>query len=208
MLDAEGWDRRYAAKDCVFSVEPTPVVTELVAPLTPGRALDLAAGEGRHALWLAQRGWQVTAVDFSRVGLERAAARGHGLGVNIDCVRANLYDYRPRRGAFDLVLIAYMHPEPGERATVFGYAARALRPDGRLLVIGRDLADLTAGYGPSDPDRRFTVERLAGALPAGLELERCEQVRREREGPEGPVSLIDTVAWARRTSATGPRLAR
>lgn len=198
MLDADGWDRRYEAKERVFSTDPTPIVEELAAVLAPGRALDLAAGEGRHAVWLAQRGWRVTAVDFSRVGLRKAAARAKALGVEMDCVHADLYEYRPPPDAFDLVLLSYMHPEPGRLASVFGCAAHALRPGGHLLVVGRDLADVSAGYGPSDPDRRFTVERLAGALPRDLELERCEQLTRERHDPEGPRALIDTVAWARR----------
>ncbi|MDQ6750124.1 MAG: class I SAM-dependent methyltransferase [Actinomycetota bacterium] len=207
MLDADGWDLRYAARDRVFSVEPTPVVKELVSPLAPGRALDLAAGEGRHAVWLAQRGWRVTAVDFSRVGLDKAAVRAQELGVKLECVQANLYDHRPALDSFELVLIAYMHPEPDQRAAVFGHAARALAPGGHLLVVGRDVADLSAGYGPSDPDRRFTVDRLAAAVPASLELERCEQVIRERREPEGPRALIDTVAWARRPAPTSAALA-
>jgi len=201
MLDADGWDRRYAAKERVFSIEPTPIVMELVSALEPARALDLAAGEGRHAVWLAQRGWQVTAVDFSGVGLEKAAARAAELGVEIDCVQADLYDYQPAAEGFDLALIAYMHPEPGQRAAVFEAATRALAPGGHLLIVGRDVADVSTGCGPSDPDRRFSVERLADALPPALELERCEQVTRERDATEGPRRLVDTFAWARRPLA-------
>ncbi len=201
MLDAEGWDRRYAAKDLVFSVEPTPIVDELVSPLQPGRALDLACGEGRHALWLARQGWRVTAVDFSRVGLEKATARAVGLGVEIECVHADLHDYRPPADAFDLVLLAYMHPDPARRASLFARAAEPLRPGGHLLLVGRDLADIDAGFGPSDPERRYTPDRLAAAFPFGLELERCEQVTRERHAAEGPRTLVDTVAWGRRPDA-------
>ena len=204
MLDAEGWDRRYASKDRVFAREPTEIVAELIAPLPPGRALDLATGEGRHAIWLAQGGWSVTAVDFSRVGLEKAAARAQALGLEIEPVQADLYDYRPPRAAFDLVLLAYMHPEPGRRATVLSRAAEALRPGGRLLVIGRDLADANAGHGPSDPDRRYTVARLVEALPATLAVERCEQVMRKRHDPDGARTMVDTIAWGRRRTSDPP----
>ena len=195
MLDAEGWDRRYAESESVFTPEPDPFLVELASPLAPGRAVDLAAGEGRNSVWLAQRGWQVTAVDFSRVGLEKARRRAAESGVDIDVVHANLYDYTPPEGAFDLALIAYMHPHPRRRRAVFGRAARAVAPGGHLLVVGRSLADLATGYGPSDPTRRFTTRRLAGAFP-GIDLERGEQVTRRRESPDGEqLELIDTLAW-------------
>ena len=198
MLDAEGWDRRYAESEAVFAPEPNPFLVELASPVAPGRALDLAAGEGRNSVWLAQRGWEVTAVDFSRVGLEKARRRAADAGVALDVVHANLYDYAPPAAAFDLALIAYMHPHPRKRRAVFGRAAAAVAPGGHLLVIGRSLADLSTGYGPSDPARRFTTRRLSGAFP-GIELERCEQVTRRRETPDGKqLGLIDTLVWGRR----------
>ncbi len=72
-MDSRAWDERYAASELVWSSTPNQFVAAEVADLTPGRALDLAAGEGRNALWLAERGWQVTAVDFSLVGLDKGA---------------------------------------------------------------------------------------------------------------------------------------
>ena len=197
MMDAADWDRRYTDSSRTFSSEPTPLLAELTSPLVAGRALDLAAGAGRNALWLAQRGWQVTAVDFSRVGLERAASRAAELGVELDCVHADLYDYRPAVAAFDLVLITYMHPQTDERAAVFAAAAEAVAPGGNLLVIGFDETDPHKGGGPADPERRFSVSRLSGAFP-GIELERCEMVTRERQTAEGPQRAVDTFAWGRR----------
>ncbi len=197
MMDAEGWDRRYADPDRAFSTDPTPLVAELASPLSPGRALDLAAGAGRNAIWLAQRGWRITAVDFSRVGLERAASRAAELGLELDCVHADLYDYRPPGAAFDLVLIAYMHPQTTERAAVLAGAAEAVAPGGHLLVVGFDETDPHKGGGPADPERRFSVSRLSGAFP-GIELERCERVTRERQTAEGPQRAVDTFAWGRR----------
>ena len=197
MLDAQGWDRRYAESERVFWIEPSPFLVELAAPLPSGRALDLAAGEGRNAVWLAERGWRVTAVDFSRVGLEKAERRAREAGVEMDYVHADLYGYEPPPRAFDLILIAYMHPKPRKRRLVFGRAAEAVAPDGHILVMGRDLSDLPAGLGPSDPARRFTPRRLSGAFP-GIELERCERVVRSREAAEGPRQVTDTLAWGRR----------
>jgi SAM-dependent methyltransferase len=194
MMDAAGWDRRYADSARAFSSEPIPLLAELASPLVAGRALDLAAGAGRNALWLARRGWRVTAVDFSRVGLEHAATRAGELGLQLDTVNADLYEYRPPAAAFDLVLISYMHPQTARRPAVFAAAAEAIAPGGRLLVIGFDVTDPCEGRGPSDPERRFSVSRLSGAFP-GIELERCETVTRERQTAEGPRRAVEAFAW-------------
>ena len=88
--DVAHWDRRYADRERLWPAEPNLAVGEIVRPLTPGRALDLGAGEGRHAIWLAQHGWQVTAVDFSAVGIARALALADAVAVEwiVDDVRA------------------------------------------------------------------------------------------------------------------------
>ncbi len=80
--DPQSWDARYAGTDHVWSAEPNALAAELVADLPPGRALDLAAGEGRMALWLAARGWTVTALDFSAVGLAKGQARAEQDGLD------------------------------------------------------------------------------------------------------------------------------
>lgn len=151
MMDADDWDRRYADNSRAFSYEPNPLLAELASPLVAGRALDLAAGAGRNALWLAGRGWRVTAVDFSRVGLQRAESRAAELGLELDCVHADLYDYRPPAAAFELVLITYMHPRIDQRETVFAAAAEAVAPGGHLLVVGFDETDPHEGAVPRIP---------------------------------------------------------
>ena len=196
-MDAADWDRRYADATRAFSPDPIPLVAELTSPLAAGRALDLAAGAGRNALWLAGRGWRVTAVDFSRVGLERAASRAAELGLELDCVHADLCEYSPPVAAFDLVLLTYMHPQTIHRAAVFAAASEAVAPGGHVLVIGFDETDPHLGGGPADPERRFSVSRLSAAFP-GIELERCEMVTRERQTAEGPQRAVDTFAWGRR----------
>ena len=112
-MDSSGWDERYAGTELVWSVGPNLWVEQHAAPLRAGRALDLGAGEGRHVLWLAERGWTVTAVDFSEVGLERMralAAGREGLDARrIRTVRADLADYVPEPSSYDLVVVAYLH---------------------------------------------------------------------------------------------------
>jgi len=198
-MDAEGWDRRYAAAERVFSDEPNPLVADALGGLPPGRALDVAAGEGRHALWLARGGWRVTAVDFSQVGLEKGRPRSEAEGLPIEWVLADAYRYEPRFASFDLVLIAHFHPRPADRRTVFARMAAALAPGGALLVVGRHVDDIgrDGGRGPSNPDLRYRPELLRSQLPPELELERCESVRRSVEGEEGPVELTDVIAFGR-----------
>src|SRR5690348_14293140 len=105
-MDRAEWDRRYAGTELVWTAEPNRFVVQEVAGLPPGRALDLAAGEGRNAVWLAERGWAVTAVDFSAVGLDKARRLAAERGVEAGWVVADVLEYVPEPGAYDLVLIA------------------------------------------------------------------------------------------------------
>jgi SAM-dependent methyltransferase len=201
-VDAQRWDRRYAAEDRVFSAEPNPIVAGALSDLPPGRALDLAAGEGRHALWLAGRGWRVTAVDFSRVGLEKGRAEASRQGLSVEWVLEDAYRYAPPAASFDLVLITYFHPRPADRERVFAAAVDALRPGGHLLVVGRHVDDIgrDGGRGPSDPDLRYRPEELATSFPAALTLERCESVPRSVERDDGPaIEINDVVAFGSRS---------
>ena len=193
-MDAQGWNGRYAKSERVFSADPNPLVAELAGPLPPGRARDRAAGEGRHALWLAHRGWQVTAADFSEVGLDRGRRAAEADGLAVEWVLADVRSYRPAT-AFDLVLMTFYHPDFSERPRVLSTAADAVAPGGHLLVVGRHLDDLARNGGrPRDSARRYTPEQLAGAFP-GIELTRCEPRTRLIEGDDGPIEITDVVAF-------------
>ena len=176
-MDARTWDERYAAAELVWSGTPNQFVAAEVGDLPPGRALDLAAGEGRNALWLAGRGWQVTAVDFSRVGLDkgRRLAAEHGLDVRWVC--ADVLTYDPAPATFDLVVVAYLQLTPEERRTAVRRALSALAVGGTLLVVAHDSSNLAEGTGgPQDPDVLYTAEEVLG----DLDVERFEEVRAER----------------------------
>lgn len=195
----ERWNQRYAASQRVWSAGPNVWVEQLVGSLPPGRAVDLGAGEGRHAIWLAQRGWDVTAVDFSHVGI----ARGQGLLAHareesavpgsVTWVVDDAVTWQPGEPA-DLVLVAYLHlPQD-----VLSRAATWLAPGGSLVVVGHALRNLTEGVGgPTDPALLQTPQRLlAVADAASLSVEVCREATRESD--QG--TSIDVMLVARRTA--------
>jgi SAM-dependent methyltransferase len=204
-MDRDDWDARYASTDLVWSAEPNRFVEAETLDLPPGRAIDLAAGEGRNAIWLAERGWTATAVDFSRVALDKASSLAAARGVTIETVEADVTTYQPEAGAFDLVLVAYLHTSAFDRAAWLAHAAAALAPGGTLLIVGHDRTNIEHGYGgPQDPAVLATPEGLAAeldGLESGLEIEKAECVERVVDTPEGARVAIDHVVRARRTSS-------
>ncbi len=194
-MQAADWDARYAERQ-QWSGEPNPLVAGLVGELPPGDAVDLAAGEGRHALWLARRGWDVTAVDFSAVGLDRGRAAPGG-----DAVRWVVADVLtwappgpPAEPGPDLVLVAYLHLPEADTVELLSRAVGWLRPGGRLVLLGHDVDNLTRGVGgPQDPAILHSTDRLAPVATL-LDVDRLEQVRRET--PAG--TALDTLLWGRR----------
>jgi SAM-dependent methyltransferase len=198
-VDSQQWDERYSHAEFQWTTRPNQFVADELAGLPPGRALDLAAGEGRNTVWLAKRGWRVTAVDFSRVGLEKGRMLSAVRGVDdaqVDWIVADLHDYEPEHGAFDLVLIAYLQVIPELRASVLARAAAALAPGGTLFVIGHDLTNLAEGVGgPQDPDVLYTPEAVRAELP-GLRIVRAERVHRTVERDDGAATAIDTLVRA------------
>jgi SAM-dependent methyltransferase len=188
---AEEWDERYAASQ-QWSSGPNALVADLVGGLPPGDAVDLAAGEGRHALWLAGLGWRVTAVDFSAVGLSRG--RQQPGGERVTWVADDVLGWSAPASSLDLVLVAYLHLPEDDTVGLLTRAVGWLRPGGRLLVLGHDVANIAEGVGgPQEPAILHSTDRLA-PVAALLDVDRLEQVRRET--PAG--TALDTLLWGRR----------
>lgn len=180
-MDAREWDERYAASDLVWSGAPNQFVEAELAGLTPGRALDVASGEGRNALWLAGRGWDVTAVDFSLAGLDKGRAlqarHEHGRDMHIDWVHADVLEHDAGSGAFDLALVAYLQLPARARRTVVRRTFDSLAEGGTFFLVAHDSTNLTEGTGgPQDADVLCTAEMVL----ADLDGERFETVRAER----------------------------
>ena len=199
-MDAAGWDERYAGTDLVWSAGPNVFIEEFWAGLVPGSALDLAAGEGRNAVWLAERGWDVTAVDFSSVGLDKARRMAQERGVSIRTEVADLTGFDPGVAGHSLVLVVYLHLGARELPAILERAARAVAPGGRLVVVGHDVENLDRGTGgPQVPEVLTTVPGVLEAIePAGLRVERAEVAERRVTAVDGSqATALDTVVVAR-----------
>ena len=199
-MDRTDWDERHADGTRRWSGEPSRVLVSEAAALPPGRALDLACGQGRHAVWLAERGWDVTAVDFSTVGLGKARAWAAERGVGVHWVNADVVSFQSELAAFDLVLLFYLHVPLADRRTVLRSARGALAPGGTLLLVGHDRANLEHGHGgPRDPGVLYTASEIVADLP-GLEIERTARLERPVETDDGDRVALDLLVRARRLS--------
>lgn len=192
------WDERHAAREPIESPEPDPTLVEEIGPLAPGRALDLGAGDGRNAVWLAAQGWYVTAVDFSRVALDRGRSLADRAGVEVDWAQQDLLSWAPPPRAFGLVCLFFIHLPPDQRRAVYARAADAVASGGSLLVVAHDRTNLDrGGPGPQDPAVLFTADEVAADL-GGFTVLRAGTV--ERSAGDGRVA-VDAVVRAVRTAA-------
>lgn len=198
VVDAFEWDSRYSGTETMWSEEPNVFLVEKVADLEPGRALDLGCGEGRNALWLAERGWDVTAVDFSSVAIARGRRWAERRGVTVDFRAADVIDFEPEPGGYDLVIVFYLQLPHGEVRKVLENASKALAPGGSILVVAHDLDNLERGHGgPPTADVLYTADLVTGALE-GLEVVEAGQADRIVATPDGERTAIDTLVLARR----------
>jgi SAM-dependent methyltransferase len=200
-MEREDWNRRYAAQELIWTAEANRFVVEETASLPPGSALDLAAGEGRNAVWFAERGWTVRAVDFSDVAIEKAKrlAAARNVADKIDFQVADLRGYEPESLHYDLVALMYLQIPQVELVPILKRAARAVAPGGTFLLVAHDSANLEHGYGgPQHPDVLYTAEQVVAALNGELEIEKAGPVERPVKTDDGTKVAIDCLVRAKR----------
>ncbi|MFI2753297.1 methyltransferase domain-containing protein [Cellulomonas sp. P22] len=200
----DAWEARYREKeDRIWSGRPNPVLVAEATDLAPGSALDVGCGEGADALWLAARGWRVTATDISTVALARAAAQAEAQGLDVGWRHADLLADPPEADAYDLVTAQFMHLPADARVRMFGRLAEAVAPGGTLLLVGHHPLDLQVLPRLRLRSMLFTPEQLVAELaldPDTWQVLVAEARPRQAEDPDGhPITVHDTVLRARRT---------
>jgi SAM-dependent methyltransferase len=204
VADSNVWDERYAGDDFVWSAEPNRFLVVEVETLPTGRALDLACGEGRNAVWLAERGWDVTGVDFSHVGLDKARRLADARGVSVHWELADVIEYLPAPESFGLVIVMYLHLPEAARRVAFRHAAAAVAAGGSLLIVGHDITNPSEGWGgPRDSAVLYGPEDVVTDV-GGLETVKAERVRRPVSTDDGEKVAIDVLVRATRTPRTRP----
>ncbi len=195
------WNDRYATEGAVFGAGPNQFVGEVLGPMPPGRVLDLGCGQGRNAIWLASRGHTVTGVDQSDVAVTQASEAAAAAGVEVNLVTADVVDWVPPEGAFDIVLLSYLQLEHERRVVAHAKAVTALAPGGLLLLVAHHPDNLTKGYGgPQVPEVLAGPDELARDFQV-LAIERNEAVIRivDRDGEIH--EAIDVLLVARKRNA-------
>ena len=198
------WEEHYGERDRVWSGRVNVRLDEVVEPMTPGRALDLGCGEGADAMWLAEHGWHVTAVDISLTALDRAAADAmvRNLADRIDFQRHDLNESFPG-GVFELVSAQFLHsPVPLDRARLLRRAADAVAPGGTLVVVDHGAAPPWASKLDHHRHEFPTGDEVVSSLnldDSQWDRVRVEAVERDALGPEGQHAVLtDNVMVSRR----------
>lgn len=188
------WDARYSAEPTLWGDAPNQFVRARLADAEPGRAVDLACGNGRNSVWLARRGWRVHAVDISTVAIEQARERSAQAGVEVGWAVGDALTWRPQR-PLDLALVVYLHVPLPDLIGLLARAASWLAPGGRLLYVGHSRTNLTRGVGgPSDPGILAEIADLAAAAE-GLQVTALEHLLRRTDDNTAIDILLEATPW-------------
>jgi SAM-dependent methyltransferase len=203
-MTAAFWDERYRSNSSVWSGDPNPQLVAEVSALRAGHALDVGSGEGADAIWLARRGWRVTAVDISTVALQRSASiaedAGDDVAGRIEWRQADITEWVPDE-AYDLVSVQFMQLPKVVRDPAFRRLAASVAPDGTLLVVGHHPSDLeTSVRRPRGTDLLYPADDVAALLePARWHVVVNAARERMANDPAGQsVAVHDSVLRAQR----------
>jgi len=191
------WNERYSIPEYVYGTEPNDFVAAQVGKIPMGRVLEIGAGEGRNSVFLAQQGYEVTSVDQSSVGLEKARKLAEQKGVKIVTVEANLHDYEIEPEAWQGIVATFLHLPVGLRRRVLKHCAHGLAKGGVLILEAFTPSQLKYDTGgPKDPLELYTLEDLRADL-VGLNIELGEELERnvsEGKRHTGKAAVVQVVA--------------
>jgi thioredoxin reductase/SAM-dependent methyltransferase len=199
VLSPDFWEERYRSDDRVWSGEPNPQLVAVAADLKPGSALDVGSGEGADSVWLAGRGWEVTAVELAEAAVDRAARAATEAGVQVTWRQADVRAWDPVPGQYDLVSVHYLQLPRTVLDGLLRRLAAAVRPGGTLLVVGHHPADLqlTTLRRPRLRHLMFTAEDLATVLdPSEWDVTTSAVERPATDPDQQQVVLTDAVLRA------------
>ena len=195
------WNARYKDKALRWSAGPNELFAAIAQELAPGTALDVASGEGRTALWLAEQGWRVDAIDFSDVGIDKGRKMAAQRDVSVNWIVGDVSDYPFQRMHYDVVAVIYLHTSEIERAAWLPRVIQAVRPGGSFIYIAHDPSNIEKGVGgPQDLALLPSIEALEPFLD-GFEFRRAEVYERAVDGDPGHGGALtgvalDTLIWA------------
>lgn len=200
--ELERWNTRFGAPEYIFGTSPNAFLASQAHRLKRGqRALSVADGEGRNSVWLAEQGLEVSAFDFSPVGVEKARRLAASRGVKVRHEAASVYGYAWPENAFDVVVAIFVQfADPKMRGFLFERMAQALKPGGLLLIEGYTPKQLEFGTGgPKQVENMYTEALLRQAFGGFdvLELREYEEELDEGGAHRGPSAVIDLVAVKR-----------
>lgn len=198
MSDRDRWEERFSAEGYLFGTEPNAFLKSQAHLLKPGMCvLAVADGDGRNGVWMAQRGLEVHAVDFSPTAQAKARALASERGVTIRTELVDLLQWAWPADAYDAVVAIFVQfTPPAERIRMFNGMKRALRPGGVLLLEGYGVKQLEYGTGgPRDVSHLYTRELLEAAFGdfAELTIREYEAEMNEGERHVGLSALVDLV---------------
>ncbi|MCB9655838.1 MAG: class I SAM-dependent methyltransferase [Deltaproteobacteria bacterium] len=195
-MTREFWNERFGSDEYAYGTAPNTFIAEEADRIPPGRVLCLAEGEGRNAVFLATRGHTVTAVDFSRAGLEKTERLARARGVTVELVEADLATYVLPQGAFAGIVSVYAHVPPEVRRRIHKEVTEALQPGGVFLLEGYSVGQLERSTGgPKDKSLLLTVDEVQEELqpletPVAREVDRDIQEGRFHSGLSLTVQIV------------------